>query len=145
MKLSPKGQRRLRTKCRNGHPIENCRVTPKGYLRCRECEREGRNRYYNSHKDKRSVVNAMNDRRLRHEKRKNILAFLGGKCVRCDLSDWRILQIDHINGGGTREANEFTVTQRYGMIKEHPERYQILCANCNAIKVVENGEKKKKY
>lgn len=138
------GMRTYNKPCRNGHPSEHSRTASSGRRVCRDCERAGRNRYYNAHRE-RAQINALNDRRLRHEKRQDLLAFLGNKCVKCGFFDWRALQIDHINGGGTREMRQLTITQRYKKIKEHPESYQLLCANCNAIKVVEKGEKRHVY
>ena len=142
---TPKGQRRLRLVCRNGHPIEHSRVNPKGYLRCRDCERDGRNRYYNNHKETRSIVNAMNDRKLRYKRRQQALDFLGGKCATCGFSDWRALQIDHVNGGGTRESKGRAQSQLFHDVYVHKDKYQLLCANCNSIKRIENNELAHKY
>jgi len=143
--LTPKGQRRLRSSCRNGHPIEHCRITPNGYLRCRDCEKEGRNRYYNAHKETRSIINAMNDRKLRYRRRQNVVDFLGGKCVSCGFADWRALQIDHINGGGTRESKGRSQQGLFRDVYAHKDKYQVLCANCNSIKRIENNELSHKY
>lgn len=66
---------------------------------------------------------------------------MGGRCVRCGFSDIRALQVDHVNGHGRRELA--TVTSRnayYKTVLAHPERYQLLCANCNWIKRAENAE-----
>ena len=131
--------------CRNGHPLTESRITPKGYKRCRTCERDGRNRYYKAHKE-RAAINALNDRRLRLQKRLAILQFLGGKCVKCGFSDYRALNIDHINGGGTRESRIYkSQAQKYERIKANPHLFQLLCANCNSIKVWENDERLTKY
>lgn len=66
-------------------------------------------------------------------------------CMRCGVSDLRTLQIDHINGGGTRElrlANHNSVLNAILASSEEKVRgqYQILCANCNMIKKEENRE-----
>ena len=68
---------------------------------------------------------------------------LGGKCKRCGFSDWRALEIDHINGGGGKEWTNINRKTRYEMVTKNPERYQVLCANCNTIKKIENGELRK--
>src|SRR5215471_5896001 len=62
--------------------------------------------------------------------RLQVLSALGGKCVRCGIDDWRVLQIDHIDGGGTRERKQVTSIDRYykDMLLS-PEKYQVLCAN----------------
>jgi hypothetical protein len=54
--------------------------------------------------------------------RLSVLEALGGECIRCGFDDKRALQIDHIKG---------------------ENKYQLLCANCNWIKRVENNERNK--
>ena len=63
----------------------------------------------------------------------------GGKCVHCGFSDWRALCIDHINGGGRLDREK---KQLYTWLRDnnYPDGYQILCANCNLIKAIENKE-----
>jgi len=72
------------------------------------------------------------------------LQALGGKCARCGFDDWRALQIDHINGGGTRERRnrkQGTISYYLEIIKNPDKnKYQILCANCNWIKRYEERE-----
>lgn len=67
---------------------------------------------------------------------------LGGCCVRCGFSDPRALQIDHKNGGGCKErtllgSNRLIFKK---IVDGQIEEYQLLCANCNWIKRVENYE-----
>ncbi|MCK9370314.1 helix-turn-helix domain-containing protein [Candidatus Dojkabacteria bacterium] len=83
-----------------------------------------------------SKPNYDNIRNKRIKYRKVLIEELGGKCNRCGFSDLRALQIDHINGGGSKEITKYYKK----MIKEAPGKYQILCANCNWIKRVENNE-----
>lgn len=76
--------------------------------------------------------------------RKAVLAFLGNRCLRCGITDERVLQVDHINGLGTRERR---MLGTYGLYKKilqdlDHEHYQLLCANCNWIKRYEVGELK---
>lgn len=132
--------------CKNGHPRSHSRRDKQNHLRCRDCERASRNRYYDKHKATRSQVNALNDRRLRAIKRQALLDELGGKCVKCGFDDYRALHIDHINGGGSKEQRDVpSLSARYKLIRAHPERYQLLCANHNAIKMYENNERRSKY
>lgn len=74
--------------------------------------------------------------------RQKALDVLGGVCVRCGFADRRALQIDHINGGGSKEYRDIGNTKVYRRIAKglDLERYQLLCANCNFIKRVENAE-----
>lgn len=75
--------------------------------------------------------------------RLKLIKFLGGKCIKCNFSDYRALQVDHINGGGVKELREFGSRhpRKYlAIIKENPDKYQLLCANCNWIKKYEKNE-----
>lgn len=72
--------------------------------------------------------------------RKEALEILGSKCCKCGFSDIRALQIDHINGGGNRERKEKGDYAMYKGVILNPEKYQLLCANCNWIKRHENHE-----
>ncbi|OGL70084.1 hypothetical protein A3D60_03415 [Candidatus Uhrbacteria bacterium RIFCSPHIGHO2_02_FULL_47_29] len=81
----------------------------------------------------------------RKQIRKEVIKMLGGKCKRCNFSDIRALQIDHVNGNGSKEVKSFyggnKTMQRYIFTGRLPkENYQILCANCNWIKRHENKE-----
>jgi len=78
--------------------------------------------------------------------RKDTLEVLGGKCIKCDFQDKRALQIDHVNGNGRKDRRERgsnnmryyrKVTESF-LNKEN--KFQLLCANCNWIKRVENKE-----
>jgi hypothetical protein len=72
--------------------------------------------------------------------RSEILKILGNKCVRCGFTDTRALQIDHINGGGSKENRQFGPTRYVMYLKNHCEGLQLLCANCNQIKKHEANE-----
>lgn len=104
--------------------------------------RKSASKYVRNNRDKCREAKRETRRRLR----KWVLAFYGGKCVRCGFSDWRALQIDHKAGDGYKDI--FQAGQLMGrmrkMIRESPEecrrKYQCLCANCNWIKRFENDE-----
>jgi hypothetical protein len=80
--------------------------------------------------------------------RRDLLTLLGGCCARCGFDDYRALQIDHVKGDGAaehrgaRKLDPRRQRQRVEASWRSGERgkYQILCANCNQIKRVENGE-----
>lgn len=74
------------------------------------------------------------------EQRQRILGILGGKCVKCGFGDARALQIDHINGGGTKENKALGPARYSQYLKTKCEGLQLLCANCNMIKKFENKE-----
>src|ERR1019366_8045405 len=48
------------------------------------------------------------------------IAALGGKCARCGITDPRVLQIDHVSGGGSQERRSpgFRLPRLYKAIAE---------------------------
>jgi rubredoxin len=90
-------------------------------------------------------------RRLRQEN----IKMLGGRCKgpNCrwlndkddgepGCNDARALQFDHIGGGGSAMRRDGKGAGLAGLyyIRNHPELFQLLCANCNWIKRAESGE-----
>jgi hypothetical protein len=72
----------------------------------------------------------------RTRERLELLELLGRKCVRCGYdADWRALQVDHINGGGTRlRRSVASLPEYYRALREgRGGDVQVLCANCHAI------------
>lgn len=107
---------------------------------CRRCYYNRRNKYRRLHA---SEING--ERREKQKRlRKEILKILGDKCCRCKENDWRCLQIDHVNGNGTREQKSLGTYQYYKKvyteIKRGSKAYQCLCANCNWRKKYDQGE-----
>lgn len=89
----------------------------------------------------------------RNEYRKKIYMMiikkLGDKCAHCGNEDMRVLQIDHIHGGGEKERREIGPRGIYHKIIKMPieeakKEYQILCANCNVIKKYKRKEFREK-
>ena len=76
------------------------------------------------------------------ELRVRVLESLGGiKCVKCGYDDYRAMQIDHINGGGMKHIRSFSSNKTYlRTVEGNRKEFQVLCANCNRIKVYENQE-----
>jgi hypothetical protein len=85
------------------------------------------------------------------ERREKVLRILGGRCnsptcrwqnadgsFGCD--DPRALQVDHPNGGGSKQRRELSWMQLYKEIMNNPQDYDLLCATCNWIKRAENNE-----
>ena len=46
------------------------------------------------------------NREYSQKKRIGLMTLIGDKCVRCGFSDVRALDLDHINGGGTKEYRD---------------------------------------
>jgi len=109
-------------------------------------------KYRKTHPQKRTeksrVYAAEWSKKFNVSKRLELLRLYGGKCTRCGFDDFRALQIDHIDGGGTRECRAIGRHNMYKKMVEskslHKNEYQILCANCNWIKRYENNETKRR-
>lgn len=69
-----------------------------------------------------------------------VYILLGEKCVRCGFLDKRALQFDHIKGGGYKWRKGKGSLAQFKYMIAHPEKFQVLCANCNQIKRYENNE-----
>jgi hypothetical protein len=67
------------------------------------------------------------------------LLLLGGKCVKCGCSDYRVLQFNHINGERAKEKSyKFYADICLGKPVPHLE---VRCANCNLIHEFERGKR----
>jgi hypothetical protein len=66
---------------------------------------------------------------------------MGGACVCCGERDLMFLQVDHVFNDGHKERKKSGT--RYGNLlktwNETPERLQLLCANCNYAKRINDG------
>jgi hypothetical protein len=103
--------------------------------------KEQKRRYYERHTERlRALQNPGNLARAR-QLRRDVLAALGNLCIRCGFDDWRALQIDHIHGSGRADRARFAnLSQYFRAVIAEPEKYQILCSNCNWIKRYEQNE-----
>ena len=116
----------------------------KNYIREHWEEHLKRNRKYNK-TEKKHLAHL----RWYAKLKQTVISAYGGKCIKCNYLDIRALQIDHINGDGASHRKQTGAGSRfYQWLKNNnfPEGFQILCANCNSIKRVENlefGNKKK--
>lgn len=95
-----------------------------------------------SKRNKQKIRDKTNQER-EHDKEYVFLA-LGNKCFKCSLTDRRVLQVDHIDRN-LRKTTKFKRGGKglYAAIRrgEFPlGGFQLLCANCNWIKRVENKE-----
>jgi len=74
----------------------------------------------------------------------SIMEILGLMCCKCGYTDLRALQIDHINGNGHEERRKRGTESYYRFMLNKviagSKEYQVLRANCNWIKRLENNE-----
>lgn len=69
-------------------------------------------------------------------------------CAKCGFKDVRALQIDHVNGDGyhDRLTNGYkgaSISFFSRVLADDSGAYQLLCANCNWMKRLEDGSVKK--
>lgn len=137
-------------KCKRGHLLSETRKThPNGDSYCTACRliRSRESKYVRSEKQMEYYRTKARERC--RNIRKNVIDKMGGVCVICGFSDYRALQIDHINGGGSKERRENKNIVSRGMyletvLADNGEKFQLLCANCNWIKRFENNENPKR-
>ncbi len=120
---------------------EEQKASHRKYKQEHEEETKARNRAYHlAHLDERRASHRNYNHKESVAWREKVFDLLGAKCVRCGFSDKRALQIDHIHGGGSKERRMGMIAMYQRIIDCGGEGYQMLCANCNAIKKIENGE-----
>ncbi len=83
-------------------------------------------------------------KRYRARLKAKVFAMLGNRCAweGCGWTDPRALQIDHKFGDGIKDRADGLVGTSFlkKVLKDNGNRYQLLCANHNWIKRVEQGE-----
>lgn len=119
-----------------------------------EAQKRASEKYKKSEKGKLAVKKSNRKCAMFHrlKLRIKIIDMLGGKCANpydVPHPDWcndqRCLQIDHVNGGGTKMRRIIKNYDEYYRkiieeIKAGSKNYQLLCANCNWIKKDINKE-----
>lgn len=85
--------------------------------------------------------------KLKEENRKlrtDILDEFGGKCALCGFGDKDVLQFDHVSGGGTADRSKYNGRPKLWLLHVRDSlrsgEMQILCANCNTKKKIQNNE-----
>ena len=80
------------------------------------------------------------------KRRERLCILLEGqiKCHNCDVTDMRLLHIDHIDGNGIIDRKRFKWNNNYKYYLSHPQEakqsLQLLCLNCHRKKTLENKE-----
>ena len=105
-----------------------------------------------AHPERTRATQKRSNLKRKMEEKLKIFELLGNRCANpfgLPHPDWcndpRCLQIDHINGGGTKEINLHGHNRSYYKmvrlkIENGSKDYQLLCSNCNWLKRYENGE-----
>jgi len=72
--------------------------------------------------------------------RRNLLKEMGNRCVRCACAEYEALHIDHVHDDGhkTWGSRGGSRLLYFKIIRQQPDRFQLLCANCNWLKRLES-------
>lgn len=73
----------------------------------------------------------------RAKRKKQVFDHYGNKCVCCGETEPVFLSLDHVDGGGNQERTKKRTspyTYELALKEGLPERFQILCFNCNWAK-----------
>ena len=106
--------------------------------------------YYQYNKEKKDKQNiewlARNETRRKEiandayaRNRKKLIDLMNGKCKCCGEKDLIYLQIDHVNNDGHVDRNKGSSNVTLRRYMQTPERFQLLCANCNHAKRMNGG------
>lgn len=91
----------------------------------------------------RSSIQMRKQKREKYWKiRHKVISLLGGECFNCKEKDIRVLQINHKEGGGSREYWKTGNYKFYNSIlkkKRNITDLDIRCANCNVLYEYERG------
>lgn len=101
-----------------------------------EEKRKEHAREYAKEYDKKHPINKMKrNMRTRKTLKARVYAYLGGAiCVQCGCADSRILEINHIHGGGGKEIRRLgggSQLQRSILKDKRKDEFEILCKVCN--------------
>ncbi len=90
-------------------------------------------------------------KKCRDKTKANVMTHYGNGvclCLMCGENRLDCLTIDHINGGGTKHLKSLglygATFYRWLISNNYPIGYQTLCANCQLIKKMANGECRRK-
>lgn len=81
----------------------------------------------------------LKERKRNRELRKLVIEKLGSKCVNCGERDYRVLQLNHINGGGRKDKALRTICREILDGKRDGD-FDLRCANCNILYEYERNQ-----
>lgn len=95
--------------------------------------KEYQKQYYKNNKQKARETSLAEAARLKDL----VISSYGGKCACCGEADKRFLSLDHVNNDGYIERKTLKGSKgsyRLARKENYPDRYQVLCFNCNCAK-----------
>jgi len=81
----------------------------------------------------------LKNRKAKESRRRKVFDILGRRCVCCGETDEMYLEIDHVFNDGYKDPKG-GASNKYGLVRKNPERFQTLCSNCNQAKSRNDGE-----
>ena len=80
-------------------------------------------------------------KKTKARQRQEMYEMMGNKCVGCGEKDSIFFQIDHVKNDAYYSGNGNNAPSlQLGHYLREPDRYQLLCANCNYAKRLNGGE-----
>jgi len=119
---------------------KDCYISKRwGQKTCKFCNKKIIGRRYCNEKCQRGYWN-INDYHLNKKKRiwdrkMEIINKLGGKCIKCGIDDFRILEINHIDRSKKKrpQNRQYNWTRRLKEWNENIDNLELLCANCHRL------------
>ncbi|MEK6879333.1 MAG: hypothetical protein AABY22_06995 [Nanoarchaeota archaeon] len=96
-------------------------------------------------KKHRNKAKEIYEARYRFKIKIKVIQKLGGQCKICGIKDIRVLEVNHINGGGSKETREKTNRFYIGIANGNRkiDDLELRCANHNIIYEYEQGRRGK--
>lgn len=142
------------SKCRRWILLEDFskeKMTTTGYRSyCKVCQSKMAQKWLKKNRERSNKnseafyqVNKLKIKTLNQELRKKVLSHYGGvppRCKKCNYDIYQALDLDHVNDDGRKERRIFRgslVFYKYIIKNNYPQKYQVLCKNCNWLKFYE--------
>lgn len=75
----------------------------------------------------------LNSKRRFWKRKKELIKKLGGKCVKCGISDIRVLDINHIDRKKKTKIKYYSWQKRLLQWEKDINGLELLCANCHRV------------
>ena len=108
---------------------------------CKDCCKERDQKFYIENKHKARKQNSKQYKRNKEFVTRWKKIF--GRCIDCGITDYRVLEFDHIKDKSNNVSNLMT-GRSIKIIKEEIRKCECRCANCHRIKTAERRNKTNK-
>lgn len=84
-----------------------------------------------------------------HGLKLKLITLFGGKCAECNITDWRVLELNHLNGNRKDDIEKYkSLAKLYRAVlngERTTEDLNLLCANCNVIHEYKTGNRQEMF